>query len=366
MKEWTEATDEIDITIIIVSYNTCAMTIECIRSVIAQASAARYEIIVLDNASKDGSVEAIRTNFPDINLIASSENLGFGRGNNAAAMNARGRRLLLLNPDTVILDSAIDRLHEFATANPDCRIWGGRTMFADGTLNPSSCWGDATLWSIFCLATGLTRFKDSTFLNPEGYGGWKRDSVRSVDIVTGCFLLIDRELWEQLDGFDPQFFMYGEEADLCLRARKLGARPTITPAATIIHHGKASEPDRAEQRLKVLAGRITLMRRHRSAFTNVVGRLLYSALPLIRICAYGASGALLGRKDHQQTAQNWLHIWQNRQRWINGWDAAAVVSARGSPCTKLPSLQPRMEAERSEYSDDNVGQAHCGTDIRRM
>lgn len=225
--------------------------------------------------------------------------------------------------------------------------------------------GDATLWSIFCFAAGLTRFKANTLLNPEGYGGWKRDTVRSVDIVTGCFLLIDRELWQQLDGFDPQFFMYGEEADLCLRARRLGARPTITPAATIIHHGKASEPDQAEQRLKVLAGRITLMRRHRSVFTNFIGRLLYSALPLTRICAYGASGALLGRADHQRTAQNWLHVWRNRQRWINGWDAAAVLSARGSPRAITPSSQHKTETGWSGYSDNDADRAQCGTDIRR-
>lgn len=130
MKEWTEPTAELDITIIIVSYNTRVMTIECIRSVIEQVSAVRYEVIVLDNGSTDGSVEAIRTNFPDINLIASSENLGFGRANNAVAMKARGHRLLLLNPDTVILDRAIDRLHQFAVANPDCRIWGGRTVLS--------------------------------------------------------------------------------------------------------------------------------------------------------------------------------------------------------------------------------------------
>jgi GT2 family glycosyltransferase len=317
------------------------MTVECIRSVVDQASAARYEIIVLDNASTDGSVEAIRTNFPNINLIVSTENLGFARANNVAAMHARGRRILLLNPDTVILDHAIDRLHEFAVANPDCRIWGGRTVFADGKLNPGSCWGQATLWSTFCYAMGLTKlFKNNEFFNPEGYGAWKRDTVRAVAIVTGCFLLIDHELWQRLDGFDPEFFMYGEEADLCQRARKLGARPTITPTATIIHHGRASEPDQAEQRIKVFAGRITLMRRHHTGLTIVVGRTFYLMLPLLRLLVYGTAGALLGRADFRHTAQNWRHVWQSRQRWINGWDDAAVASAHGAPHETSASPQP--------------------------
>jgi N-acetylglucosaminyl-diphospho-decaprenol L-rhamnosyltransferase len=240
----------------------------------------------------------------------------------------------------VILNQAIDRLHEFAKANTHCRIWGGRTVFADGSLNPSSCWRDATLWSIFCIATGLTRFKATNFFNPEGYGGWKRDSVRAVNIVTGCFLLIDRELWQQLGGFDPQFFMYGEEADLCRRARKLGAQPTITPAATIIHHGRASEPDYAEQRIKVLAGRITLMRRHHSGLMAFSARALYLMLPLLRLFGYGAAAAAFGSAHFCRQAKDWRDVWKNRQRWINGWSDAAVSSARSAPRNDTAALKP--------------------------
>lgn len=323
---------EPDISIVIASYNTRIMTLECIRSILAQTTTVLYEVIVFDNASTDGSPEAIRANFPQVKLIASQENLGFAGANNMAAMRARGRRFLLLNPDTLILNNAIDRLHEFADANPRFGIWGGRTVLSDGSLNPGSCWGDATLWSIFCLATGLTNLKrSSAVFNPEGYGGWKRDSIRAVDIVTGCFLLIDRELWEQLDGFDPEFFMYGEEADLCRRARKLGACPTITPAATIIHYGGSSEPDHAEYRIKVFAGRITLLRRHHSAATILAGKILYMMLPLLRLLAYGTAGVVSGRNDFREKARSWRHFWQHRQRWVNGWSDVGVRSARGKP-----------------------------------
>jgi N-acetylglucosaminyl-diphospho-decaprenol L-rhamnosyltransferase len=223
-----------DITIIIVTHNTRDMTTECIRSVFEQTTSVRYELIVFDSGSTDGSSEAIRSQFPTVKLITSIEDEGFGNANNIASKGAQGRRLLLLNPDTVILDHAIDRLNEFANGAPECGIWGGRTVFADGSLNPTSCWRFATLWSVFCWAVGLNKFK-SDFFNPEAYPRWKRDTVRSVDMVTGCFFLIDRDLWEALGGFDRAFFMFGEEADLCMRARKLGARPKITPAATIIH-----------------------------------------------------------------------------------------------------------------------------------
>ena len=317
-----------DITVIIVSYETRDMTLACLRSVIAQAATARCELIVVDNASTDGSAAAIRAEFPDILLIVLDENIGFARANNLAALRARGRRLLLLNPDTVILDHAIDRLHAFAQARPDCGIWGGRTVFADGRLNAASCWHRATLWSIFCLAFGLTRMRASRLFNPEGYGGWRRDTVRAVDIVTGCFFLIDRALWQRCGGFDPVFFMYAEEADLCIRARRFGARPAITPAATIIHHGGASEPDRAEQRIKVLAGRISLMRRHESAAFVRAGRLLYLAMPLLRIALFGAAARLTGRPEPRRAAQRWRHVWQARARWIDGWNDAAIADAR--------------------------------------
>ncbi len=142
-----------------------------------------------------------------------------------AAHHANGRYILLLNPDTVVLNGAIDKLVEFARLNPKARIWGGRTLFADGTLNPSSCWKRMTFWNQFCRATGLTGILlEYDLFNGEASAAGHRDNVRQVDIVSGCFFLIGRELWEALDGFDPDFFMYGEEADLCLRATGISAR----------------------------------------------------------------------------------------------------------------------------------------------
>ena len=320
MRNLAGPNSDLEITIIVVSYNTREMTVECIYSVLKQTTAIRYEVIVVDNASTDGSADAIRANFPSIKLIASTENFGFARANNLAAMQARGRRILLLNPDTIVLDHAIDRLHKFADENPECRIWGGRTVFADGSLNPQSCWRRMTLWSLFCNATGLNLLKGSSLFNSEGYGGWKRDTVRAVDIVVGCLFLIDKDLWEELHGFDPVFFMYGEEADLCQRARRIGARPTITPAATIIHHGGASETDKADQRIKVLASKVTLIRRHWSTLFALAGRLLFLVGPLVRLFFYDTLGALLGRADLRRDAQTWREVWRSRHRWINGWN----------------------------------------------
>ncbi len=309
---------EIALSIIIVSYNTRQITLDCLASVFAHPPAIPFEVIILDNASSDGSAEAIREAFPQATLIAHQENSGFAKGNNIAARLATGRRILLLNPDTIVFENSLGALWDFAEMSLERGIWGGRTLFGDYTLNPTSCWSRITLWSIFCSAVGLTMvFPRSTLFNPEAYGGWKRDSVSAVDIVTGCFLLIDHALWTRLGGFDLTFFMYAEEADLCLRAWALGARPAITPDAEIVHLGGASETSALEKVIKVNRGRITLIRKHWSPARLAAGLFLYHAWALLRMMG---SRVLSGPRDKPGTAQaKWNAIWARRNEWLAGY-----------------------------------------------
>ncbi len=209
------------------SYNTRELTLDCLRSVYAQTHDVSFEVLVVDNASADGSAQAIAAEFPCIRLFLLHDNRGFAAANNLAGQHATGEWLLLLNPDTVILDRAIDKLlasaKEHSAIRPQYGIFGGRTLFPDGRLNPTSAWRRPTVWSLLSTASGLSAsFRRTAFFNGEAMGGWPCDCVRAVDIVTGCFLLLRRALWERLGGFDLAFFMYGEDADLCLRARRLG------------------------------------------------------------------------------------------------------------------------------------------------
>ena len=162
----------------------------------------------------------------------------------------------LLNPDTLVLRGALDKLLAFAKEKPQAGIWGGRTLYADGSLNPFSCWRRLDLWALAMRATGLVSlFRESPIFNAEAYGGWRRDTVRGVDIVTGCLFLTSRRAdWLRLGGFDPTFVMYGDEADLCRRAQAIGARPMITPEAEIVHYAGASETVRAEKQNPALPG----------------------------------------------------------------------------------------------------------------
>lgn len=304
-----------DLSILVVSYNTRELTLECLRSVHRETHDCSFEVLVVDNGSQDGSAEAVRRELPGVRVFALDENLGFAAANNLAADHATGEYLLLLNPDTVVLDSAIDRLLEFARERPEAGIWGGRTVFADGSLNPASCWRRITLWSTFCEVTGLSSlFRRSAFFDPESMGRWPRDSVREVDIVSGCFFLIRADHWRRLGGFDPGFFMYGEEADLCLRARRVGLRPCITPAATIVHHGGASEPVRSGKLVRLLEARCKLVRRHWNRWTAPLGVRMITLRAGLRAWTWWVL-ARLGRSNAEESLECWRTVWRRRREW---------------------------------------------------
>jgi len=306
--------------VLIVSYNTREMTQACLESVFAQALSDDFEVIVVDNASGDGSAEMVNRVFPQVTLLAEKINHGFAEGNNLAAKMAGGQYLLLLNPDTVVLDHALDRLVQFAEDEPGAGIWGGRTVFADGTLNPTSCWRRPTPWNLVCRVLGLSAlFPRSAIFNSEAYGGWPRDSVRQVDIVTGCLFLIRREFWERLGGFSPDFFMYGEEADLCLRARKAGCRPMITPEATIVHYGGASEKTRAGKLIKLFAAKMELVRRHWPFWQRPLGSALMVSWVFSRYAGFGLAARLSRGEKWREQADAWREAWHRRATWFSGY-----------------------------------------------
>jgi len=304
--------------VVVVSYNTREMTLRCIASVKAETQTP-FEVIVVDNASNDGSAEAIAHSHPDVTLIPENVNHGFGPAHTVALKHARAPWILLLNPDTVVLDGALDKLLAFAKAQPQAKIWGGRTLFGDRTLNPASCFAKMTLWSVFCRVTGLNGiFRRSELFNSEYYGAWPRDQVREVDIVSGCMFLIRREFWDELGGFDPAFTMYGEEVDLCLRAHKLNARPMVTPDATIIHYGGASERVRADKLVRLMRAKIELIQRHFPPGQRRPGIALFRLWPLSRRLAYAAGARLIGRDTLKEPAAAWQSVWARRAEWQTG------------------------------------------------
>jgi GT2 family glycosyltransferase len=313
-----------DVSILIISYNTRELTLACLRSVYRQTSGLAFEVIVVDNDSKDGSADAVEAEFPQVRVIRQSENLGFARGNNLAAHVAIGQWLLLLNPDTEVYDNAIARLVQFAGAHPQGGIYGGRTVFPDGSLNIASCWNRATPWSVFCQAVGLTSaFRGTKLFDPEAIGSWKRDSIRQVDIVSGCFLLISRRLWSELGGLDEAFFMYGEEADLCLRARTLGYHPLITPSATIMHLVGASSKTRTDKLVLLLQAKVELIKRHWPVRWRRWGIGMMAVWAGSRALIYRAAALVLSERFTSGRAL-WGSAWRGRGVWMKGYARPAL------------------------------------------
>jgi len=295
---------------LIVSFNTRELTLAAIASVYAH-TAGDFEVIVVDNASEDGSADAIAETFPGVRLVRSTTNDGFAVANNTAAKLATGDVLVLLNSDAELLDDAATKAAMILEEDAGVGAVGGRTLFGDRSLNHNSCHGAPTPWSVFCLGTGLASlFRRSQLFHPEGMGDWARDTRRDVDAVTGCFLVMRRSLWNELGGFDTSFFMYGEDTDLCLRVREKGLRCVVTPEATLIHHGGRSDRVRVDKMVRLFRAKHQLFVKHWRRPWPVYGRNMLKLQAGSRAAALSFMGLLIPGK--RKPAKTWREIWRRR------------------------------------------------------
>jgi N-acetylglucosaminyl-diphospho-decaprenol L-rhamnosyltransferase len=316
MVERSAATLQAELTVIVVTWNTRELTLRCLETLFDNTPDLRMQVIVVDNNSDDGSADAIARGFPQVHVIRNPGDFGFARANNVAMEIVDTEWVLLLNPDTEVHHRAINNLLAFSKKHPEAGITGGRTVFPDGSLNIASAWNKMTPWSLFCSFTGLSVvFSQTTFFNPEAIGGWKRDTERYVDIVQGSFLMIPTALWRRLGGFHPRYFMYGEEADLCLRAAALGYRPMITPDAQIMHLGGAAAP-RAVRMLQLWRSKATLVRGHWPRPLAPVGLSELWLCCATRRLGSVVSGKLSGCSNRDDV---WREMWEKRSDWLKGY-----------------------------------------------
>ncbi len=223
-----------DVSVIIVNYNTKELLQNCIQSVIEKTHDIQYEIIVVDNASIDGSSEMVKSLFPTVKIIAEKSNLGFGRANNLAAEIAQGTYLFLLNSDTLLLNNAIKILVDFLNHNADAGICGGQLF--NQNLSPTTSFQKLPSliaeWKV-CFAPFLLQKKQPIYSTPT-----------KVGFISGADIMIRKTLFDELHGFDPHFFLYFEETELTYRVKNLKYSVWFVPDAQIIHLGEQSgEPD---------------------------------------------------------------------------------------------------------------------------
>ena len=295
-----------DVSVVIVNCNTENLFVEFFSALEASRGTLTLQIIVVDNASRDSSVDTLRKEYPNIQLIENHANVGFGRANNQALPWIQGRYTLLLNPDAFVAPETLQKTVEFMDTHPGCGVLGVKLVGRDGTLQPS-CRYFPTPWNIFLARTGLARFSPGTQLVDE----MSRDhaSVRQCDWVPGCYYLVRREVIEHVGLFDPRYFLYYEEVDHCFRVRQAGWSVTYYPLTQVTHIGGESAategpPTHGGQQISTLQieSQLLYFRKHYGA-TGVLADVFLSTLADIMTACNG----LVRRLDTARAAEALHH-----------------------------------------------------------
>jgi hypothetical protein len=231
------ATGLMDISVVLISYNTAGLLATCLERIGESTAACRREVIVVDNASRDGSAGLVRMRHPECRLIENAENVGFARAGNQALRSATGRYVLLLNTDAFVEPDTIEKTVAYMDAHQRCGILGVKLVAPNGELHPSARYFP-TPWNIFVARAGLERFfKGARMVDDMN---WDHAAVRHCDWVPGCYYLVRKALIDEVGLFDPRYFLYYEEVDHCLAARKAGWDVVFFPDTTVVHIGGQS------------------------------------------------------------------------------------------------------------------------------
>lgn len=224
-----------DVSIVIVNFNTAKLLYDCITSIRDKTTGINYEIIIVDNASTDESVQLVRSFFPEIHLVVNKENIGYGKANNQGASIAQGEYLFLLNTDTLLINNAIKILFDFMEeeSSQDIGACGGNLYKIDHRPNFSYSLYFPTLLSIFCYRGHIQFLMMNENFNNSG-------KIKDVAIIIGADLFVRKNIFNELDGFDPSIFLYIEDGELLYRIKRMKYRVVSNPNAKIIHLQGAS------------------------------------------------------------------------------------------------------------------------------
>jgi hypothetical protein len=238
----------LDLSIVIVNYNTCQLLDDCLTSLLAaEQPAGGMEIIVVDNASSDGSQAMVRQKYPLVQLVASEENRGFSTANNLGTAVATGRTILFLNSDTRIEPDALVKPLAYLDQHPEVGALTVRLIYPNGERDPDNHRGFPTPWNAICHFSGLSRLfpKDSRF---NGYfqSYQNMSKTHPVDVIAGSYMLMPMALCRELGGWDETYFFYGEDIDFCYRIRQAGYQIIYYPHVHVLHYKGASSGLRKE------------------------------------------------------------------------------------------------------------------------
>jgi len=269
----------LDLSIIIVNYNVKEFLQNLIHSIEKASTNITKEIIVIDNASDDGSVEFLKEKFPQVNLIVNQKNLGFGKANNIGLKQATGKYILLINPDTIVAEDTFEKMIQFFETNKNVGLAGCKILNPDGTLQLACRRSFPGPWTSFTKVTGLSSlFPKSKLFARYNLTYLDENQSYEVDAISGSFMMMRREVYRKVGGFDEQFFMYGEDLDLCYRVQKAGFKIYYVHTTQIIHYKGESTKRSSLDETKVFYNAMHLFVKKHLSSSFLVGLILRSAI----------------------------------------------------------------------------------------
>jgi len=297
-----------DLSVVIANWNTCDLLARCLRAVYDTTSHLDLEVIVVDNASTDGSQEMVRQEFPGVSLIANTENLGFAKANNQAIRRSQGRYVLLLNSDTFVGEHTIEQMVAFMDSHPEAGIAGCKLLYGDGRLQ-RSCTSFPTLFTELCIATHLDKlFPTSSLFGRYLMTYWDFDDVREVDVILGAFMLARAPAVGEVGLLDERYFMYSEEVDWCYRFKQKGWKVYFYPFVSAVHlWGGSIKRIRVEMLVQMYRSRTDFFRQCYGRSSAILLKLLVGLGCLFRI---GPGAWHYLRTDDPQTRQKWQAYWR--------------------------------------------------------
>ena len=292
------------LSIVIVNWNTEALLRQCLASIVAHPPDGPYEVVVVDNASTDGSVEMVRDEFPAVVLLANEQNAGFAAGNNLAIEASTADMILLLNSDTVVRPGALEALLQFMESHSGAGAAGARLLNPDGTLQPS-CFPLPTL-----LSEGLHLFH-LDYRQRRAMQTWDVSQPRAVDVLLGACMLLRRAAVQQVGLLDEGYFMYSEEVDYCRRLQEAGWTLHWVPEAEVVHYGGQSTRQVAtEMFLRLYAGKLRYFRKHEGRRAGQVYKLILFVAALFRLLLLPLAflAPMPKRQEQLSLAQRYLKL----------------------------------------------------------
>jgi len=277
----------LDLSIIIVNYNVKEFLQNLLHSIEKATGNISKEIIIIDNASDDGSVEVIKEKFPSVNLIKNKINVGFGKANNQGLKIAQGKYFLFINPDCIVSEDTFDKMISFFDNHKDCGLAGCKILNSDGTLQLACRRSFPGPWTSFTKVTGLSNiFPKSKIFARYNLTYLDENKTNEVDAISGSFMMIRKEVYEKTGGFDEQFFMYGEDLDLCYRVQKNGYKVYYVHNTQIIHYkGESTKRSNLDETKLFYDAMHLFVKKHLSSFP-IVELILRSAIGFRKLFAF--------------------------------------------------------------------------------